>query len=493
MAKDPIKEHLILMEGIDEALGGIKNLFNKHFGNKNNVTQPPQNAAPNPAPNPAPNANNQQPPSLINNPFSNPNALKNRRAFVDKMNAQYPKYTFRTLRIGNNWIWDTDARIFKKFAKILPNGDVQIVYDFNSDPLGALWLQSGIYEADNIYMQGNKVYFEGNWNGGDFGGVMAGNSTINSPGRISGGIFSTLNTNFKTNYKNFLYGGWGANDGILGFEYAKVNANLNELNLFALKKGQYVEFIDNGGANKYVLLVEKAPDLANMNLTLKNIGTNKVITIDWLNDARLNLQKYTFKLGSLIAIQNLLQTQVGVQSIRVFDTYNATHNVGNKYVTKPFIINNIKGLNIDAQLLIKPNQLKDYKDLETAINNGEFVNRLRDLNSAIRLGEIDGYGDYRLNNYLFPSEGFRAKKLSDDNKKLMEFFEKFRAVMINNIINPNTSKPDLNGQRNFVARLKNLIGIKKPANPNAATTAPVTAGKANVNGANASGSGPVTP
>ena len=75
----------------------------------------------------------------------------------------------------------------------------------------------------------------------------------------------------------------------------------------------------------------------------------------------------------------------------------------------------------------------------------------------------------------------------------MEFFEKFRAVMINNIINPNTSKPDLNGQRNFVARLKNLIGIKKPANPNAATTAPVTAGKANVNGANASGSGPVTP
>ena len=153
------------------------------------------------------------------------------------------------------------------------------------------------------------------WNNGNFGGVMIGDSEMNG-GTIGGGIFQGKNSNFKINPKNIIYGGWMANDGIIGLEYATTQKNLDELLIFTVKKGQYIEFITNGGSNKYVLYVEKSPDITSMDMKLKNISTNKIIDINWQNDARNNLSKYTYKLGDQIDIPGLLKINLGIQSMR---------------------------------------------------------------------------------------------------------------------------------------------------------------------------------
>ena len=60
----------------------------------------------------------------------------------------------------------------------------------------------------------------------------------------------------------------------------------------------------------------------------------------------------------------------------------------------------------------------------------------------------------------------------------MEFFEKFRRVVINNMINKTNQKPDLNLQRNYIARIRNFIGIKpSQKNSQQATNANNTSGK----------------
>jgi hypothetical protein len=468
MIKDPIDEHIRSINDINEAVGNIKNMFNRFFNNKSQTNNNTNTNAPIQAGISS---------STINNPFSAPNAIKNRTKFVLLQQNKLPKYTATTIELNGNFIWKCDSKIFSSLATINQDGSLKIIYDFNLDPLNISWLQNANFDCNNLYIQNKKIYFDGQWNNGNFGGVMIGDSEMNG-GTIGGGIFQGKNSNFKINPKNIIYGGWMANDGIIGLEYATTQKNLDELLIFTVKKGQYIEFITNGGSNKYVLYVEKSPDITSMDMKLKNISTNKIIDINWQNDARNNLSKYTYKLGDQIDIPGLLKINLGIQSITVYDTYQATHNVGGRFIMKPFVINNIKPLNINATILIKPNQVQDYQEIISAINSGQFIDYSRELNNAIRIGEIDGYGKYNINNYLFDDPGNRSATLSTDNQKIMEFFEKFRRVVINNMINKTNQKPDLNLQRNYIARIRNFIGIKpSQKNSQQATNANNTSGK----------------